>query len=129
MSEARSEEREQAKFASRGCEVCGGAGMVIVFHHAWTGSRLAKVQAERNGEIVEQEVAAEVSAHCICALGRWMRSKSTEAVKARVPDGAAILVGHSNFSFQPPGSDPDERFEAPTRAAIARRFGKVPGAF
>ena len=126
MSDARSEERDKAEWESRNCQVCGGAGQMIVFHHRWTGGRFATIMTERNGEIIESQIPAEVTAHCICALGRWMRSKTTEALKARIPDGAAILEGRSNWLFQAPGSDPDQRYQAPTRAAIAGRFGRIP---
>lgn len=122
----RSEEREEVEFKSRHCTVCDGAGMVIVFHLKHNGSRFVTVATERNGEIIETQIPAEVSAYCICKLGQWMLSKSPKAMKARIPDGAAIAEGRSNWLFQPPGSEPEERYDAPTRAAIAQRFGKIP---
>jgi hypothetical protein len=125
----RSEEREKAEWESRHCGICGGAGQMIVFHHLWTGGRFVKVTTEQNGEIIESQIPTEVSGHCICAIGRWMRSKTTEALKARIPDGAAIVEGRSNWLFQPPGSEPEERYQAPSRAAIARTFGQIPSAF
>jgi hypothetical protein len=123
---ARSEERERVEWTSRNCPICGGAGQMIVFHHKHTGNRFVTIATERNGEVIETPIPAEVTAHCICELGRWMRSKTTEALKARIPDGAAIAESQSNWLFQPPGTEPEERYQTPTRAAIARRFGKIP---
>jgi hypothetical protein len=124
--EIRSEEYDKAEFASRHCAICGGSGQVIVFHLKHNGSRFVTVATERNGEIIETQIPAEVSAHCICEIGRWMRSRTSESLKTRIPDGATILEGCSSWLFQPPGAVPDEHYEAPTRAAIARRFGKIP---
>lgn len=126
--EARSEERDKAEWLSRGCEICDGAGQMIVFHLRWTGGRFATVAVERNGEIIDTQIPAEVMAHCICELGRWMRSRTTVALKARIPDSEAILESQSNWLFQPPGEPTEKRYEAPTRAAIAKRFGKIPEA-
>jgi hypothetical protein len=100
--------------------------MVIVFHHRWTGERFVTVETVRNGEIVQESFPSEVSAHCVCALGRWMRSRTAEAVKARMPDGADIAEGRSNWSFQPPGDAIDPKVAAYTRAAFERFFGAMP---
>jgi hypothetical protein len=97
--------------------------MVIVFHQKHQGGRFVTVLTERNGELGEQSFPGEVAAHCVCTLGRWIRSKTSDALRARIPDGADIAQGRSKWSFALPDSKPDEKTEAYARVAMARFFG------
>lgn len=115
--QARSEERENAELNSRSCILCDGNGIVLVFHRDWSGNRIGTRNGlNPMGEPAKIPFAAEVAAHCICPLGRWMRDKTPEFLKKRIPDGAAIVGGRSWYSFDHPELDrehDDEQTEAP----------------
>jgi len=101
---------------SRGCKDCGGDGMTIVFHPRWKGVRVDRMW---NGEVepvdgedgsteirhVMETTAMEVAAHCVCALGRWMRQRVDEDLRARIPDVLAIVEGRSKWLLDPPPSE------------------------
>lgn len=98
---------------SRNCQTCGGDGLVIVFHPRWAGVRVASIfsgeveQAEAADGTVEyrhvhEATAMEVAAHCVCALGRWMRQRVDEDVRGRIPDVEAIVDGRSRWLLEPP---------------------------
>ena len=128
--EARSQERDDAAARSRSCRVCGGSGMPIVFHRHWTGDRIGHRREYNDlGDLVTVPFAAEVAAHCVCPLGRWIRSKTSDYLNRRIPDGAAIVERRSWYSFDPPEPDRehdhDEPAESPpTRQQINALFGR-----
>jgi hypothetical protein len=58
---------------------------------------------------VLEPTAMEVAAHCVCALGRWMRERVDEDLRARIPDVLAIVEGRSRWLLDPPGRDESDR--------------------
>lgn len=124
-SEAKSEERDAAASASRNCRLCGGNGTTIAFHRQWSGSRIGRRDGYNElGEPCRIPFAAEVAAHCVCPLGRWMRSKTSDYINRRIPDGAEIVNGRSWYSFDPPSIEA-ETHPIPTRRDINAMFPKI----
>lgn len=104
---------------SKNCQTCGGDGLAIVFHPRWAGCRVGEMFRGEIEEIptegggkeyrhVQEPTAFEVAAHCICALGRWMRARLDEDLRARVPDVEAIFDGRSRWLLEPPEIRPVE---------------------
>lgn len=102
--------------------------MPIVFHRHWAGGRIGRRREYNDlGDLVTVPFAAEVAAHCICPLGRWIRSRTEDYLKGRIPDGAAIIEGRSWYVIEPPDLDrqsEDEPAPPPTRAQIDAMFGR-----
>ena len=102
--------RDQAFAESRNCPECGGGGLVTVYHP--TPDR-------------ERRVPASAAAHCVCALGRWMRrtlaEKDAETVK-RIVDLVDVQFGRVGWLLQPPGDDsaPDRHAFDRLKAALRR---------
>jgi len=80
--------REGAEFASKCCDRCGGTGVVSVFRRP----------------PVPEGTPSSVAAHCVCALGRWMRRalERAPAVLERIPDLDAVLVNRIPWTTDPP---------------------------
>lgn len=82
-------DREAAEAASRGCGLCFGSGLVTVWHPQPDPANF---------------VPAAVSAHCTCAMGRWMRqhfARDKELLR-RIPDLADVQVGRSAWLEERP---------------------------
>lgn len=81
------ESREAAAVASADCPNCGGQGLAVRFrHHPQPGQ------------------PRTVELHCVCPLGRWIRSKTSEDLRRRIPDLGAytwLQVGPVPWSEQP----------------------------
>jgi hypothetical protein len=82
-------DREEAARQSRDCPYCGGEGMTVVYHPRYDGEPV--VEATIGGET--RKIASRPAAHCVCALGRWMRSKTKPEVLRRVFDLVEVLEG------------------------------------
>ncbi|MDR3639045.1 MAG: hypothetical protein P4L84_34895 [Isosphaeraceae bacterium] len=80
--------REGAEQASKGCDRCGGMGLTTVWR------RLP----------VPERTPATVAAHCVCALGRWMRRywERDPAMLRRIPDLDDVLNGRSVWLAEEP---------------------------
>lgn len=87
--------REAAEAASKGCEHCGGQGLVPVYF------RRAMTWEERR----ECHIPEHVAAYCVCPMGRWIekthREKSPE-IRKRTPDLADTLAGRGSWQTTPP---------------------------
>lgn len=99
---------------SRNCRDCGGDGLTIVFHPQWAGVRVGRTWRGEMEHVeapdgsseyrhVMETTALEVAAHCVCALGRWMRERVDEDLRSRIPDVLAIVEGRSKWLLDPPG--------------------------
>lgn len=80
--------REGAELASKCCDRCGGTGVVSVFRRP----------------PVPEGTPSSVAAHCVCALGRWMRRtwEREPGVLKRIPDLDAVLVNRIPWTTEPP---------------------------
>lgn len=99
-------DRPSAEGQSRGCVHCEGQGLVTVYHplHDGSGGRIIQAADGRR-----RTIPTRVMAHCDCPLGRWMRSKTTEDMLARIPMLADVLAGRSRWLAYDP-TDGDEPF-------------------
>lgn len=100
-----SEDLERARRESRHCATCGGTGLVVVFHPRWRGLRVDRVwcgELDDEGKQVLEPVALEVAAHCVCSLGRWMRERTEQETRDRIPDVEAIFDGRSRWLLEAP---------------------------
>jgi len=109
------ESREKAASQSHNCQYCsengathrrypdetllGGVGstpqgMVPVYHPMYDSSRTVQVDGGT--------YAARVSAHCICAFGRWMRNKTDPDTVRRIPDLADVISRRSRYVLDDP---------------------------
>ena len=68
-SQALDTERENALALSADCSICGGAGMVTVYHPLFVGG---SVNVANDG----RRYPATLTAHCRCAMGIWMRDRT-----------------------------------------------------
>lgn len=90
--------RDGAEQASKGCGRCGGTGLVSVFRRP----------------PVPERTPASVAAHCVCALGRWMRrywEAKDPAIARRFVDLAEVLNGRSAWTADEPS--PVKHYEEP----------------
>lgn len=123
--EHESAERMQAQRESCKCQFCGGAGLATAFHPDYDGNdTLACADADRG----EFKIAGRCSCHCVCSLGRWMRSKTSLKMLDRVPDFTAILTGHSSWLSCDPRPMPDDTptFRRGNYRDTLRRMMRVP---
>lgn len=90
---------------SRNCRTCGGDGLAIVFHPRWAGSRVSRIwngEIDDDGNQVVVPTAMEVAAHCICALGRWIRERTDRDMLPFIPDVERIVEGSSQWLLEQP---------------------------
>jgi hypothetical protein len=117
---------------NRDCPHCGGSGMCLVYHPRHNGTREFSMLDHRERLC---KIASEVAAHCTCPVGEWIRNRTEPALQRRIPWVRDIHEGRSKWLLFPPGEiqasngEVPNAPEAPTRAAIARKFGKIPQAF
>lgn len=119
-------ERKTLEDENRDCPHCGGSGMCLVFHPRHNGTR--EITIEHNERL--HKIATEVAAHCSCPVGVWIRERTEPALQRRIPWVQDIEDDRSKWLLFPPGEIQGNAGEvpnqAPTRAAIARRFGRIP---
>jgi len=89
-------ERDAAAQASQDCRDCGGAGVVAIFHPAYSGQ---SVGVTKDG----QRYVATAAAHCHCLFGRWIRDHLPPEIQARIPRVEDILSKQSKWLLEPPG--------------------------
>lgn len=113
---------DEAKASSFGCQRCGGTGLTTVYHPD---------PYPRAG------IAETYGAHCVCALGRWMRAKLRPDLAASIVDLDAVLKGKTAIRWsteQPEGfstAEWRERLHGPpthVRDPHTRRWVKNPAA-
>lgn len=87
----------------QGCGRCGGSGVVTVFHPRYTGSVVIAVDvAGPGGEVRKAQQPGRVAAHCVCPMGRWVRSKLDVETSRRMPDLGDVLEGKSRWLAEDP---------------------------
>lgn len=120
--------RDEAQARSRNCEHCSGSGQAIVFDPDYTGRRVVDRQVIRHGEITTKRYAMVVSAHCICPMGRWLRSRTERETMDRIPDLADILAGRSRWLANDPTGlkpfDPGVRDGSERKAVVRVKDGR-----
>jgi hypothetical protein len=124
--------RDEAASQSRGCADCGGSGQVRVYDPQYDGRRSVERQVMMYGEYRRMRFPTYVLGHCVCPMGRWMRSRFARdpEMLARIPDLMDVLSGRSWWVARNPISD-NEALAVPRRrldlaAVVARvRDGQV----
>jgi hypothetical protein len=102
-AKGRADDRDTAQAASRDCQHCDGGGFARVYYPEYRGNPAEELPVMERGEVVRRLIPVAVSAHCVCALGRWMRSKIRELdLLARIPDLADVLAGRSRWLAREP---------------------------
>lgn len=98
--------RDEAQSQSRHCPRCQGGGLAHVYLRQYRGHRTAELDVLDRGEIVRRVIPAIVAAHCLCPLGRWMRSRIDDReLLSRWPDLADVLAGRSYWLADNPMGD------------------------
>lgn len=98
--------KDEAWEQSRSCRFCHGSGQASVFHPHYDGSAVMMFECvDRDGEIRPKPVAVRVVAHCMCPMGRWMRSKTERLLLSRIPDLLDVLAGRSRWVADDPMGD------------------------
>lgn len=113
-AKGQADDRDTAFEASKGCPHCHGHGLATIFHPDYVGDALL-VRPEMEGR--ERYAVARRSAHCVCAMGRWMRSKTRDLdVLSKIPDLTDILAGRSRWLAADPTRDEAGEYRPPRRA-------------
>jgi len=94
-------ERDAAAQASQDCRDCGGAGVVAIFHPAYSGQSVGVTKDGRR-------YATTAAAHCHCLFGRWIRDHLPPEIQARIPRVEDILSKRSKWLLEPPGYMPKD---------------------
>ncbi len=94
-SQALDTERENALALSHDCPICGGVGMVTVYHPLFTGD---SVNVANDG----RRYPATVAADCRCAMGLWMRDRTLPEIQRRIPRVEDCVAGRSKWMLEPP---------------------------
>lgn len=97
--------RDDAQARSRHCEYCSGSGQAVVYDRDFDGRRVVERDVIIRGEIKRSTYAMVVTAHCICAMGRWLRSKTDPDLLRRVPDMTYVLAGTTRWLAADPTGD------------------------
>lgn len=99
-------DRETARAASRKCPRCSGEGWTTAFHPRYDGRQVLTVEiTDPDGELRRVSTPGRVSAHCDCAMGRWMRSQTDGELARRIPDVVDVLAGRSRWLLEDPTGD------------------------
>ncbi len=109
------EDFKRLQHENRTCPHCDGNGRVIVFHPAWDGDRVGKTSAGR-------PFSAEIAAHCLCPVGRWIRERVEFEEQRRIPRVEDIVTGRSKWLMKPPARRDHDEPPAPTRRDINAMF-------
>lgn len=104
-AESSSSDREIARAASLACEYCHGDGQVQVYDPMYDGRSVVDRDCVVKGEVRNIPFAMRVVAHCSCAMGRWMRSKTPVDLLPRIPDHVDVLAGRTRWMPMDPTSD------------------------
>jgi hypothetical protein len=105
-AQAESSDLERAKAAAKGCQHCGGSGQRQVFDPYYDGRYVVTREAIECGEVKLVRYPMVVTAHCTCALGRWMRGQIRDlSLLGRILDLADVLAGRSRYRLADPTGD------------------------
>ena len=125
IAKGQSGDRDTAMAASRNCPRCEGSGQVRVYDPRYDGRRAIEREVLMHGEVRKVMYPMYTLAHCVCPMGRWMRSKFRDLdTLSRIPDFAEVLAGRSRWVARNPVGD-EQAFVAPRRrpdvgAVVAR---------
>lgn len=122
-----SDDRDTAQAASRDCPHCDGGGYARVYLRQYRGSSVEELEVvDRGGRVTRKAIPVAVNAHCVCALGRWMRSKIRDLdTLARVPDFAESLAGRSRWLARDPTRDEAGEYRAVSPRQMVRELGEA----
>lgn len=116
---------ETAKRQSAQCGWCDGHGMRQVFHPRYKGSQVIMIDREDDrGEVRKRPTAARVAAHCICPLGRYMRAKTDDDNRPRIPDLQRVLEGRSLWMAHDPMNPEESQVAASYRDELDPRAAR-----
>jgi len=117
--------RKQAEESSRDCAQCDGGGYVPVYHPRYTGSTTVTIAS---GPGRTATIAGRVNAHCVCALGRWMRERiriTAPELLGRIPDLIEVFKGRSEWLAEDPCEGTESvAVTAPTGAPTPSEFAR-----
>lgn len=116
-------ELERMKHKSKNCKLCGGDGQVVVFHSKASGSRVERLfygELDDDDREVHVPTAMEVTAHCVCPMGRWIRERASPEMRRCIPDVSDIIQGRSRWLLSPPGDDTTSQVDP----QVMKRFFK-----
>ena len=100
------------------CEYCNGNGLVPVFHRDYRGDPTIWVdRTDSDGNPFKRRLPGVINAHCLCDKGRWMRERTDEEIRKRIPQLRVILEGKTEYQLL----DPTE-VEQPEVSESAREF-------
>ncbi len=94
--------RDEAQGRSRNCPHCSGSGQATVYDRDFDGRRVAERDVIVRGEIKRSSFAMVVTAHCVCPMGEWMRSKADRDTIHRIPALLDVLAGRRRWTAQDP---------------------------
>jgi hypothetical protein len=97
--------RDEAQSRSRNCVHCSGSGQATVFDPDFDGRRIVERDVVIRGEVKRSTYAMVVTAHCVCPMGEWMRSKTDRDVVHRIPALLDVLAGRTRWLAADPTGD------------------------
>jgi hypothetical protein len=116
------ESQDKAATESRNCPYCssqgagnwtGAMGFVYVYHPLYYGSRV--LNREDTPEAIRHPIKAIVHAHCVCALGRWMKERTPKGLVVDLQD---VLDRRSRWLLDDPSDDNRARGRAQEKPAV-----------
>lgn len=112
------------------CKICGSTGLVTVYHRFYEGSQsIIWEHTDKFGEVHSIKSAGTVSAHCSCGLGQWMRSQTTEELRARIPSLLDVLANRTNYRATDPTEEAFGPEPTPAAVAFERKWKRGLGRF
>lgn len=98
----RNESRDAARAKSRNCPYCSGEGMTEVFDPDYTGMRVVERDAIHRGELKRIRFAMVTAAHCACPMGEWLRNRTDDDLRSRIPNMLDVLAGRGRWLAHDP---------------------------
>ena len=93
------EERERAVTASHDCAICGGEGLVTVYHPTFAGDPIGVTGDGRRYPTI-------MGAHCRCEFGSGCEAATRPRLQARIPWVEDIMCRRSRWLLEPPSNIP-----------------------
>jgi hypothetical protein len=116
--------REEAERQSRHCPVCEGRGLATLYRDGYRGHAAETIEDPERGR---RQIVMRIMAHCVCALGRWMRARTDDEMRRRIPDLNVIGDGQYPWSLEDPSLDAQARFHsARDWRQMLRSIGRKP---
>lgn len=106
---------DMARADSRDCPFCDGEGMITVYAPGYTGCEIAMTRDSI-------PYVARTTGHCICKLGRYMRSQTKEDIRKRIPDIDDVAQGRSRWLTVDPTEKPCPNADDPVDEASFRKW-------